>query len=146
MVPWWPQEWCLLRCVTVIIYLCMHGSTHGNHEFVQKNQISTAYIHFKRLNFFDYFWPTIFWHFNTFQHIYSNELKCQDKLPIVCWNLLIWSWFSDWVISFFVHHDDVIKWKPFPRYWPFVRWLHRSPVNSPHKDAELWCFLWSALE
>ena len=31
------------------------------------------------------------------------------------------------------HHDDVIKWKHFPRYWPFVRRIHRSPVNSPHK-------------
>ena len=30
----------------------------------------------------------------------------------------------------------------FPRNWPFVRGIHRSPVNSPHKasDAELWCF------
>ena len=23
--------------------------------------------------------------------------------------------------------------KHFPRYWPFGRWIHRSPVNSPHK-------------
>ena len=30
------------------------------------------------------------------------------------------------------HHDDVIKWKHFPRYWPSVRGIHRSPVNSPH--------------
>ena len=30
-------------------------------------------------------------------------------------------------------HDDVIKWKHFPRYWPFVRVIHRLPVNSPHK-------------
>ena len=30
-------------------------------------------------------------------------------------------------------HDDVIKWKHFPRYWPFVRGIHGSPVNSPHK-------------
>ena len=30
-------------------------------------------------------------------------------------------------------HDDVIKWKHFPRYWPFVREIHRSPVNSPHR-------------
>ena len=28
--------------------------------------------------------------------------------------------------------DDVTKWKHFPRYWPFVRGIHRSPVNSPH--------------
>ena len=32
-----------------------------------------------------------------------------------------------------VGHDDVIKWKHFPRYWPFVRGIHRSPVNSRHK-------------
>ena len=31
-------------------------------------------------------------------------------------------------------HDDVIKWKHFPRYLPFVQGIHRSPVNSPHKD------------
>ena len=30
-------------------------------------------------------------------------------------------------------HDDVIKWKHFPRYWPSVRGIHRVPVNSPHK-------------
>ena len=29
--------------------------------------------------------------------------------------------------------DDVIKWKHFPRCWPFVRGIHRSPVYSPHK-------------
>ena len=32
-----------------------------------------------------------------------------------------------------MEHDDVIKWKNFPRYWPFVRGIHRSLVNSPHK-------------
>ena len=32
-----------------------------------------------------------------------------------------------------VRHDDVIKWKHFPRYWSFVRGIHRSSVNSPHK-------------
>ena len=30
-------------------------------------------------------------------------------------------------------HDDFIKWKYFPYYWPFERGIHRSPVNSPHK-------------
>ena len=32
-----------------------------------------------------------------------------------------------------LNHDDVIKWKHFPHYCPFVRGIHRSPVNSPHK-------------
>ena len=30
-------------------------------------------------------------------------------------------------------HDDVIKWKHFPRNWPFVCEINRSPVNFPHK-------------
>ena len=42
--------------------------------------------------------------------------------PGCCWKPLNHLW-----------HDDVIKWKHFSRYWPFVRGIHRSPVNSPHK-------------
>ena len=30
-------------------------------------------------------------------------------------------------------HDDVIKWKHFPRSRPFVWGIQWSPVNSPHK-------------
>ena len=43
---------------------------------------------------------------------------------------------------------DVIKWKHFPRYWPLCgeftghRWIPRTKASN----AELWCFLWSALE
>ena len=47
-------------------------------------------------------------------------------------------------------HDDVIKWKSFSCHWPFVRGIHRSPVNSPHKGhavkRSFWCFLWYAPE
>ena len=44
-------------------------------------------------------------------------------------------------------HDDVIKWKDFPR-WPYVRGIYRSPVDSPHKGQrhEALMFLWSAPE
>ena len=35
--------------------------------------------------------------------------------------------------SSYIPHDDVIKWEHFPCYWPFVRGIHRSPVDSPHK-------------
>ena len=35
------------------------------------------------------------------------------------------------------YHDDVIKWKHFLCYWPFVLGIHQSPVNSPHKGQ--WC-------
>ena len=45
------------------------------------------------------------------------EWLCQNK--IICVLLL---------------HDDVTEWKHFPRYWPFVRGIPRSTVNSPHKS------------
>ena len=45
-------------------------------------------------------------------------------------------------------HDDVIKWKHFPRNWPFVRGIQLSRwiLHTKASDAELWCFLWSASE
>ena len=39
--------------------------------------------------------------------------------------------------SVYAIHDDVIEWKHFPRYWPFV---------TKASDAELWYFLCSAPE
>ena len=47
-----------------------------------------------------------------------------------------------------VLYDGVIKWKHFPRYWPFVReftgqrWIPLTKAS----DAGLWYFLWSAPE
>ena len=41
-------------------------------------------------------------------------------------------WYIQTDISYF-KHGEAIKWKYFPRYWPFMRGIHRSPVNSPHK-------------
>ena len=44
-------------------------------------------------------------------------------------------------------HDDVIKWEHFPRYWPFVRGIHRFPLNSPHKGqwrgALMFSLIWT---
>ena len=42
-----------------------------------------------------------------------------------------------------VWYDDVIEWKHFPRYWPFVRGIHRSHVNSPHKGQGRAAFVFS---
>ena len=39
-----------------------------------------------------------------------------------------------------LEHDDVIKWKHFPRYWPFVRGIHQSHRGN----LWVWCFLWFA--
>ena len=56
---------------------------------------------------------------------------------------------QDWNLYHFLGtmHGDVIKWKHFPRYWPFVRGIHRSPVNSPHKGrwrgALMFALIWA---
>ena len=34
---------------------------------------------------------------------------------------------------YFRPHEDVIKWKHFPLWWSFVRGVHQSSVDSPHK-------------
>ena len=64
-------------------------------------------------------------------------------LLLICWihaiswaekyNLTKWWRERDKPSCIILCHDDVIKWKHFPRYWPFVRGIHRSPGNSPHK-------------
>ena len=58
------------------------------------------------------------------------NLRWNDK----CMNIQGLLWLTS-MVTHFVNslYDDVIKWKHFPRYWPFVRGIHRSPVNSPHK-------------
>ena len=42
-------------------------------------------------------------------------------------------------------HDDVIKWKHFPHYWPFVRGIHRSPMDTPHKGQWRGAFMFSLI-
>ena len=50
------------------------------------------------------------------------------KKQLKSWPIILTRW-----QKFLWYHDDVIKWKHFPRNWLFVRRMHRSPVNSPHK-------------
>ena len=45
---------------------------------------------------------------------------------------LILSYFFFGPLVLFVH-EDVTTSKHFPYYWPFVRGIHRLPVDSPHK-------------
>ena len=42
-------------------------------------------------------------------------------------------------------HAGVIKWKQFQRYWPFVRGIHQSPLDSPHKGQRRAALMFSLL-
>ena len=52
----------------------------------------------------------------------TSPLWCSHQLWYQSWQILIW---YTMMTSFFI-------WEHFSRYWPFVRGIHRSPVNSPH--------------
>ena len=54
-----------------------------------------------------------------------------SQLPVIILSIHICH--RDQYTRSIMNHDDVIKWKHFPRYWPFVQGIHRSPVNSPYK-------------
>ena len=54
------------------------------------------------------------------------QIQLQGRLHLSC-------------VYYTIHcsHDGVIKWKHFPRYWPFVRGILLSPVDFPHEGW--WC-------
>ena len=60
--------------------------------------------------------------FNTTYQLYAWSLPAYK-----CMN------YDSIFISVSTAHADVIKWKHLQRYWPFVRRIHRLPMNSPHK-------------
>ena len=81
--------------------------------------------------------PPTTWRITTLRSKWS---KMQGRHICLSWDQRAPRWRqlapSIYSTSQFYHcilHDDVIKWKLFPRYWPSVREIRRSPVNSPHK-------------
>ena len=58
-------------------------------------------------------------------------------------SLMLWLGWPAFKFTCWRHQMEAI-W----RYWSFVRGIHRSPVDSPHKGQwhELWCFFRSASE
>ena len=72
--------------------------------------------------------PMLFW--NSFscciKYIRLQNDNIQKKAK---WHLVFGTYFPNTENR----HDDVTKWKHFPRYWSFLRGIHWSPVNSPHK-------------
>ena len=69
-------------------------------------------------------------------YIYREEARFSEAYGINKSFGYIFSKLCSWA-SWKSLHYDVIKWKHFSRNWPYVRGIHRSPVNSPHKGQ--WC-------
>ena len=74
-------------------------------------------------------------------HMVSSQLGNTQRVSecinlICCWRTTNIPWSVNWdktLVTTKLLHDDVIKWKHFPRYRPFVRGICRSLVNSPNK-------------
>ena len=60
----------------------------------------------------------------------GDELSFWSTLKTWAWDSIINAPVDCAYISWWRHQ---MEWKRFPRYWPFVRGIHQSPVNSPHK-------------
>ena len=81
----------------------------------------------------------------------SGADRTQVGPMLAPWSLLsgawmLMPWYSTSSARLSSSHDDVIKWKHFPRYWPFVRGCHRWIPLTKTSDVELWCFFLSAPE
>ena len=63
----------------------------------------------------------------------SASTKDSVKIIISMLYLIAIDLFASCFIAAIDVHDDVIKWKHFPRYWSFVQVIHWSTVDSPHK-------------
>ena len=103
--------------------------------------------------FFNYQFPPYYFVVVKVDKYWISIFNCSSKrisskaflrlVVVCCWPIYPYpSGWLHWVLDNHTH-DDVIKWKQFPRYWPFGgefnghRWIPRTKAS----DAELWGFL-----
>ena len=77
---------------------------------------------------------TIYWNNNSINVQEYPAFTSSVKHPLTS---------QGWVPTFMMTY--VTKGKHFPRYWPFVRGIHRSPVNCPHKGQRRGSLMFSLI-
>ena len=97
----------------------------------------------------EYLSPLLLKRFVTYSLEDDNKLIQQKRVPLLLQYFFSELWctsrgfvasqykkrcnFRKFLTTLIKLHDDVIRRKLFPRYWPFVRGIRRPLVNSPHK-------------
>ena len=111
---------------------CIFPQSHVSHSDISLGQI----IHFRSTNF---------WYLN-YLYFVSSIIMAINKFIASLYTTSYHdlSWYNATRLYPVVRriHDDIIRWKHFPRYWPFVRRIPRTNASN----AELCCFLWYAPE
>ena len=132
--PGSPSSLCNCHCLKSDHFTCRLGS-----RFIQfhVNFTDKGNKHITENSYFSYMATLTWQQWRSYYNgaIYIIVIYWEQMLLFCRQNLQVH--FLEWKCMKFIKswfHDDVIKWKHFPCYWPFVRGTHRSPVGSPHKD------------
>ena len=121
---------------------CIIKHIHANRVFFQVHLPRIYFASILRCRIFNCAKSWIFLFWKIIHHIAKSNnnysiLRCGGLFLFWMFNIIVKKQHMDniWNLHSSVTpvHDDVIKWKHFPRYWPLVQGIHRSPVNSPHK-------------
>ena len=118
-------------------YAIWQNSSHGMGHFLQRMSSDAFLIH--NIWVSDLVIPMMPWHEIAF-HITSSlwsESSILWWIPITKFYIRSPNFLWLLLITKNIFHDDVMKWKHFLCYWPFVWAIHQSLVNSPHKGQ--WC-------
>ena len=105
-------------------FMANSNSDHGLNVWTNADMLQ---IGLSGIYFSDFF-------FSNLGHLLSRKCisRCCLKNDVLSRCVIYGSLLTGQLIASTAFHDDSIKWKHFPRYWPFVRGIHRWPVNYPH--------------
>ena len=73
----------------------------------------------------------------------SHNKGCLNE--IAAYSMKSHLYFMKFVNTTVPQYDDVMKWKHFPRCFPFVREIHQSPVNFPYKGQKRGVLMFSLI-
>ena len=107
---WWTLQCMVLKNISVFEDLNMHVGKICSHGYMETNRVLFFNLHYR-----DFPQET-----KCCTSFFQTAVRTHHKTTT----------YHNWIV---LSHDDVIKWKHFPRYWPFVRGIHRSPVKTPQK-------------
>ena len=115
---WWPLSCFKLNTADSPIYLSFFGNCSAGTEN-RFFRLATEAM-------------KIYYPFHLFQCFGTKYFDSRDHHIIYKFLFFTRAQWNQWCRKN-VYHGDVIIWKHFPHYWPFVWGIQWSPVNSYHK-------------